>query len=79
MVCIAESATREAKAFARAAETAGADAFMLLPPMRYASDRRETLAYLQDVAAATGRPAMLYNNPIAYGTDLTPEDFARLA
>lgn len=79
VVCIAESATREAKAFARAAETAGADAFMLLPPMRYASDRRETLAYLQDVAAATGRPVMLYNNPIAYGTDLTPEDFARLA
>ena len=79
VVCIAESATREAKAFARAAETAGADAFMLLPPMRYASDRRETLAYLQDVAAASGRPVMLYNNPIAYGTDLTPEDFARLA
>jgi len=51
----------------------------LLPPMRYNGDRRETLAYLQDVAAAAGLPVMLYNNPIAYGTDLTPEDFARLA
>ena len=79
VACIAESSTREAKAFAGAAEEAGADAFMLLPPMRYASDRRETLAYLQDVAAATGLPVMLYNNPIAYGTDLLPEDFARLA
>jgi 4-hydroxy-tetrahydrodipicolinate synthase len=76
---VAESSTRDAKAFVRAAEEAGVDGFMLLPPMRYASDRRETLAYLQDVAAATGQPIMLYNNPVAYGTDLTPEDFARLA
>jgi 4-hydroxy-tetrahydrodipicolinate synthase len=78
LACVAESSTREAKAFARAAEESGADALMLLPPMRYASDRRETLGYLQDVAAASGLPIMLYNNPIAYGTDLAPEDFARL-
>jgi len=76
---VAESSNREAKVFVRAAEEAGADGFMLLPPMRYASDRRETLAYLQDVAAAAERPIMLYNNPVAYGTDLAPEDFARLA
>ncbi len=37
------------------------------------------LTYLQEVAAATPLPIMLYNNPIAYGTDLTPSDFARLA
>jgi 4-hydroxy-tetrahydrodipicolinate synthase len=79
VACIAESSTREAKAFARAAADAGAEAFMLLPPMRYASDRRETLAYLQEVATATPLPIMLYNNPIAYGTDLKPSDFARLA
>ena len=79
VACIAESSTRAAKAFARAAGDAGADAFMLLPPMRYASDRRETLAYLQEVAAASERPIMLYNNPVAYGTDLAPVDFARLA
>jgi len=52
---------------------------MLLPPMRYPSDRRETLAYLQEVAGVTDRPIMLYNNPLAYGTDLLPSDFARLA
>jgi 4-hydroxy-tetrahydrodipicolinate synthase len=76
---VAESSTRAAKAFVKTAEEAGADGFMLLPPMRYASDRRETLTYLQDVASATGLPIMLYNNPVVYGTDLSPEDFARLA
>jgi len=79
VACIAEASTRDAKAFARAAAEAGADGFMLLPPMRYASDRRETLAYLQEVAAASSCPIMLYNNPLAYGTDLLPVDFARLA
>jgi 4-hydroxy-tetrahydrodipicolinate synthase len=79
IACIAESSTRDAIEFAGAAEAAGADGFMLLPPMRYASDRRETLAYLHDVAAATALPFMLYNNPIAYGTDISPEDFLKLA
>lgn len=78
VACIAESSTRRAREFAAAAEEAGADGFMLLPPMRYPSDRRETMTYLNDVAAATYRPIMLYNNPIAYGTDLTPDDIARL-
>lgn len=79
IACIAESSTRDAKAFAAAAEDAGAEGFMLLPPMRYPSDRRETMTYLHDVAAATSLPIMLYNNPIAYGTDLTPDDLSRLA
>ena len=77
--CIAESSTRDAREFAAAAEDAGADGFMLLPPMRYPSDKRETITFLQDVAAATSLPVMLYNNPIAYGTDLTPDDIAQLA
>jgi 4-hydroxy-tetrahydrodipicolinate synthase len=79
VVCIAESSTRDAREFAAAAEGAGADGFMLLPPMRYPSDRRETLTYFSEVAAAVSRPIMLYNNPIAYGTDITPEDFEKLA
>ena len=78
VACIAESSTREAREFAAAAEAAGADGFMVLPPMRYPSDRRETLTYFNEVAAATSLPIMLYNNPIAYGTDISPEDFARL-
>lgn len=79
VVCIAESGTREALQFLEAATAAGADGFMLLPPMRYASDRRETLHYLRRIGEASARPIMLYNNPVAYGTDLLPEDFAALA
>ena len=52
---------------------------MLLPPMRYSSDQRETLEYLRTVGNASQRPVMLYNNPVAYGTDLAPADFASLA
>lgn len=79
IACIAESSTRNAREFAIAAQDLGADGFMLLPPMRYPSDKRETMMYLHDVAAVTELPIMLYNNPIAYGTDLTPEDITRLA
>lgn len=79
VACIAESSTRDAKQFVAAAQDAGVDGFMLLPPMRYASDRRETLAYLNEVAAVAERPIMIYNNPIAYGIDIMPEDFVRLA
>ena len=79
ITCIAESSTRDARDFAAAAQDAGADGFMLLPPMRYPRDRRETMAFLNDVAAATSLPIMLYNNPVAYGTDILPKDFARLA
>lgn len=79
VACIAESGTREALHLLEAATEAGADGFMLLPPMRYASDRRETLHYLRRIGEASARPIMLYNNPIAYGTDLLPEDFAELS
>ena len=79
LACIAESDTRQACHFAKRAQQLGADGFMLLPPMRYPSDRRETLTYLEEVAAASDLPIMLYNNPIAYGTDLYSEDFQALA
>jgi 4-hydroxy-tetrahydrodipicolinate synthase len=79
IACIAEASTRDAKEFAVAAEQAGADGFMLLPPMRYPSDRRETMIFLTDVASATSLPIMIYNNPVAYGIDISPDDIARLA
>lgn len=79
VACIAESGTREACELARDGENSGVDGYMLLPPMRYPSDRDETLRYFEDVATATQLPIMLYNNPVAYGTDITPEDFASLA
>ncbi len=79
LACIAESDTRQACHYARRAGQMGIDGFMLLPPMRYASDQRETMHYLEEVAAAADVPIMLYNNPVAYGTDLSPADFAALA
>jgi 4-hydroxy-tetrahydrodipicolinate synthase len=79
LACIAESDTRQACQFANSAQKMGADGFMLLPPMRYPSNRRETLAYLEEVAAASDLPVMLYNNPVAYGTDLSAADFEKLA
>ena len=79
LACIAESDTRQACFYAREAESMGIDGFMLLPPMRYPSDKRETMSYLEEVAAATDLPIMLYNNPVAYGTDLSPADFETLA
>lgn len=79
VVTVAERSTRRACAFAAACEEAGADGLMLLPPMGYQGDRRETLTYLKRVAGASSLPVMLYNNPIAYGTDITPADFNDLA
>ena len=79
LACIAESDTRQAVSYARQAEQIGVNGFMLLPPMRYPSDRRETISYLEEVAAATDVPIMLYNNPVAYGTDLLPADFESMA
>lgn len=79
LACIAESDTRQAIFFARRAEQMGIAGFMLLPPMRYLSDPRETMSFLEEVAAATDVPIMLYNNPVAYGTDLSAGDFATLA
>lgn len=79
LACIAESDTREARYFASQAQELGVDGFMLLPPMRYPSDQRETIAYLEEVAEASDLPIMLYNNPVAYGTDLMPADFLKLA
>jgi len=77
--CIAESDTRQAVRLAAASQKIGVDGYMLLPPMRYPSDSAETLSYLEAVAAASDLPVMLYNNPVAYGTDLSPQEFAKLA
>jgi len=79
LTCIAESDTRQACHLAAVSEKVGVDGYMLLPPMRYPSDNRETLSYLEEVAASSGLPVMLYNNPVAYGTDLSAQDFAKLA
>ncbi|MES2795611.1 MAG: dihydrodipicolinate synthase family protein [Bacteroidota bacterium] len=79
IICIAECITKEAISFAKHAEQMGADGFMLLPPMRYPSDDRETLHYLQKVADSTDLPVMAYNNPLAYKTFISIPMFQELA
>jgi 4-hydroxy-tetrahydrodipicolinate synthase len=76
---IAGLATSECVALARAAEQAGCDGLMVLPPYVYKGDWRETHAHYAAVIGATTLSCMLYNNPIAYGTDVSPEQLAQLA
>jgi 4-hydroxy-tetrahydrodipicolinate synthase len=76
---VAESSTAAACAYVSDLEQLGADGFMLMPPMLYKGDPRETMTHFRKTAAATGLPIMLYNNPISYANDITPEMFARLA
>ena len=76
---VAESSTARACQFVDHASRLGLDGFMALPPMQYVSDRRETIAHLKAIASATDLPIMLYNNPVAYRVDITPEMFAELA
>lgn len=76
---VAESSVPEAVRFVRDAERIGVDGFMLMPPMIYRSpDPRESLHHFTTVARSTGLPVMIYNNPISYGHDLTPELMAGL-
>lgn len=75
---IAEGATREAIKQAELAETWGCQGLMLLPPMRYKSDHRETVAYFKAIARSTELPVMIYNNPVDYKTEVTLDMFAEL-
>ncbi len=77
---VAESSVSEACRYVRDLEQVGADGLMLMPPMVYKSpDPRESLHHFRTVAKATGLPVMIYNNPLSYGHDVTPELFAELA
>ena len=76
---VAESSTAEACRYVRDSEGLGLDGFMLMPAMLYKGDPHETMAHFRTVAKATGLPIMIYNNPISYANDITPEMFAELA
>ena len=75
---IAEGATREAVQQAMYAKAWGAKGLMLLPPMRYKADERETVTFFKEVADATDLPIMIYNNPIDYKIEVTPDMFQEL-
>lgn len=77
--CVAETTTKGACEFVKKATDNGADGFMVLPGMQYVSDQRETMQHLRTVAAASEKPIMIYNNPVAYRVEITPAMFAELA
>lgn len=76
---ISECSTAAASRYARDMENLGADGLMVLPAMVYKSDPRETMTHFRTVARSSGLPIIVYNNPLAYGVDITPEMFAELA
>ncbi|MDI1314732.1 dihydrodipicolinate synthase family protein [Prosthecobacter sp.] len=76
---VAEMHTSAAIRYMHDCEQLGAAGFMIMPPMVYKSDPRETEHWFRTLAKATPLPWMLYNNPVGYHTDVTPEMFAQYA
>ena len=76
---IASLTTVEAVALAHAAEQAGCEGLMVLPPYVYSSDWREMKGHVGAVIGATELSCLLYNNPVAYKTDFLPGQIAELA
>jgi 4-hydroxy-tetrahydrodipicolinate synthase len=76
---IAGLSTAECVSLAQKSKDAGADGLMVLPPYVYKGDWRETEAHFSAVIAATKLSCMLYNNPIAYGTDVSAGQMVELA
>ena len=75
---IAESTTKDAIQQTANAKKWGADGIMLLPPMRYKTDDRETITYFKTIAKSTDLPIMIYNNPHDYKIDTRPDMFDQL-
>jgi len=76
---IAEQTTKGAIQAAQKAQAHGARGLMMLPPMRYKADDRETVTYFKAVAMSTDLPIMVYNNPVDYKIEVTLDMFDELA
>src|SRR5690606_26375609 len=57
----------------------GADGIMVVPSPIYHTNRAETIANLNAIAAAGGLPVMIYSNRVGYRVDVTPEMMVELA
>ncbi|MCZ2458914.1 MAG: dihydrodipicolinate synthase family protein [Chitinophagales bacterium] len=75
---VAEGSTKEAIQQTANAVKWGADGLMLLPPMRYKADDRETVVFFKAVAETTKLPIMIYNNPVDYKIEVTLDMFEEL-
>jgi len=79
VAAISALSTSEAVALAKSAEKTGCSGLMVLPHYVYRGDWRETKAHMAAIFRATPLSCMLYNNPVAYGTDFLPEQIIELA
>lgn len=79
LMTVCESSTKRACRAALDAAEAGANGLMVLPGVPYRSQPHETVAHIKQVTKAAGLPVMVYNNPVAYGVDVTLDMFAELA
>ncbi|MGE0000592.1 MAG: dihydrodipicolinate synthase family protein [Fimbriimonadaceae bacterium] len=71
--------TNEAVRVAKMAEAVGCSGLMVLPPYAHRGPWRELAGHFGQVFEATSLPCMLYNNPIAYGLDVLPDQMVELA
>src|SRR5471030_1859538 len=79
LVNVSETRTLNACRFAEQAHAMGVQGLMVMPSVLYAADAREAKDNLRTIAKAAQLPIMVYNNPVSYKVDLTPEDFKELA
>jgi 1-pyrroline-4-hydroxy-2-carboxylate deaminase len=75
---VSEFTTATAISFARDAERIGAAGLMVLPAMVYVPTAAELEQHFRTVAAATGLPIMLYNNPPSYRVNIDIPTLERL-
>jgi dihydrodipicolinate synthase/N-acetylneuraminate lyase len=75
---VSEFTTAAAESFARDAERIGAAGLMVLPAMVYVPTPAELEYHFRAVAAATGLPIMLYNNPPSYRVNIDIATLGRL-
>ncbi|HLV61757.1 dihydrodipicolinate synthase family protein [Galbibacter sp.] len=78
IINVAEQTTKAAVNAVAVAEQNGASGIMLLPPMRYRANDRETVTFFKIVAKSTTLPIMIYNNPVDYNIEVTPAMFEEL-
>ena len=79
VAAIASLSTSEAVELSKRAADLGCSGLMVLPPYVYQGDWREMKAHVEAILRATNLSCMLYNNPVAYGTDFLPEQIRELA
>ena len=76
---IAEFTTTFARDMVNEAARVGVDGVMVMPALVYSATPFEAAAHFRCIATGTDLPVMLYNNPLVYRSDITPDILVSLA